>query len=636
MLGHPKRRRRQRRRRKKQGDHIATTNGLNSQKRLSSQANNGNHRLHSDCHINDSISQSENDGQNAITNGLNSQKRSSSQLEDKNEINKPSRVRRCPDRYGTTISEDYVFNVQLLEYCYNVNTVPQSYSAAMKSDNRMKWQLAMEREYGSLLKYNTFVLVDRPKNHEVITGRWVYSLKNVLNPIDREKARWVAKGFLQKYGETFRDTFAPMSKLTTIRLLMLFCACFGFIAHQIDIETAFLNAELDYPIYMEQPQGFCKDKSKVCLLRKSLYGLKQSAKLWNENVHNFLLEIGFIRCNADLCLYRKETQHGIVFIIIWVDDIVIVSNSFQLVKEFKIQISKKYTVKDLGVLKHFLGIEFNVTGESVHMSQSAYCKSILERFGMTNCNPIKIPCEKNIHDELRAHKDSPIFEDPTKYRELVGSLIYLQQVTRPDISFITNILGQNMSAPTQFAWELGLKTLRYLKGTINFSLNYYKSNKLELVGFSDADWGNGPDRKSQSGYCFYLAPNSSPVSWTSRKQKLVATSTCNSEYVALSEAVSECIWLQQLLKDINLKGVQSHPAKMFCDNTSAIALGDNACYHRRSKHIDIKHHHVRDEQARGTISISHIPSNDNVADGFTKALTYPLFRKFQNNITKMP
>ena len=251
---------------------------MNSQKRLSSQANNGNHRLHSDCHINDSISQSENDGQNAITNGLNSQKRSSSQVDDKNENARPSRVRRCPDRYGnivterdgSIVSEDYIFNVQLLEYCYNVNTVPQSYSAAMKSDNRMKWQLAMEREYGSLLKYNTFVLVDRPKNHEVITGRWVYSLKNVLNPIDREKARWVAKGFLQKYGETFRDTFAPMSKLTTIRLLMLFCACFGFIAHQIDIETAFLNAELDYPIYMEQPQGFCKDKSKVCLLRKSI------------------------------------------------------------------------------------------------------------------------------------------------------------------------------------------------------------------------------------------------------------------------------------------------------------------------------------------------------------------------------
>ena len=554
-----------------------------------------------------------------------------------NGIERPTRSKKNPVRFGNPINlgDDYVFNVKLLDYCYNVNQVPQSYSEAMKSYNKVKWKLAMDKEYKSLLKHNTFVLVDRPTDHEVITGRWVFSFKNNLNPIDREKARWVARGFLQKYGESFTDTFAPMSRMTTIRVLMLFCAYYGFIAHQIDIETAYLNAELDHTIYIEQPQGFCKDKSKVCLLRKSLYGLKQSAKLWNENVHTFLLEIGFIRANADLCLYRKQTKHGIIFLVIWVDDIVILSNNVNLIKDFKQQISNKYTVKDLGVLSYFLGIEFNVTGESVHMSQSGYCKSILERFGMTDCSPMKIPCEKNIHDELRAHQDSPIFENPTRYRELVGSLIYLQQVTRPDISFIKNILGQNMSQPTQFTWELGLKTLRYLKGTIDLSLNYYKTDKLQLTGFSDADWGNAIDRKSQSGYCFYLSPNSSPVSWTSRKQKLVATSTCNSEYIALSEAVSECIWLQQLLKDLNMKGVHSRPANMYCDNTSAIALSRNACHHRRSKHIDIKYHHVRDHLAQGTITLDHVPSNDNIADGFTKALAFPLFNKFKCNLQKL-
>jgi hypothetical protein len=251
------------------------------------------------------------------------------------------------------------------------------------------------------------------------------------------------------------------------------------------------------------------------------------------------------------------------------------SNKIDLINIFKRQISNKYKVKDLNLLKYFLGIEFDMKHESVHMSQAGYCKTILERFGMTNCSPMKIPCEKNIHDELREHHNSPVFENPTSHRELVGSLIYLQQVMRPDISFITNILGQHMSQPTQFTWELGLKTLRYLKGTINLSLNYYKSDNLHLTGYADADWGNAPDRKSQSGYCFYLTPNSSPVPWTSRKQKLVATSTCNSEYITLSEAVSECIWLQQLLSDINLKGIHSYPASMLCDNTAAIALSNN-------------------------------------------------------------
>ena len=191
--------------------------------------------------------------------------------------------------------DDYVFNVKLLDYCYNVNQVPQSYSEAMKSYNKVKWKLAMDKEYKSLLKHNTFVLVDRPTDHEVITGRWVFSFKNNLNPIDREKARWVARGFLEKYGESFTDTFAPMSRMTTIRVLMLFCAYYGLIAHQIDIETVYLNAELDHNMYIDQPQGFCKDKSKVCLLRKSLYGLKQSARLWNENVHTFFVRNRFYK-----------------------------------------------------------------------------------------------------------------------------------------------------------------------------------------------------------------------------------------------------------------------------------------------------------------------------------------------------
>ena len=549
-----------------------------------------------------------------------------------------------PQRYGNPIHHDflglnYVFNVSVIEYCYNIHKVPRTYNEAMKSEDSDKWTKAMEREYNSLLKHKTFILVDRPKNHDVITGRWVFQLKTDIDPrthslINREKARWVARGFLQKFGLNYTDTFAPMSRMPTIRIMMVFCAQYGFLAFQLDVETAYLNAPLDHDIFIEQPAGFAKDKSKVCLLQKSLYGLKQSAKLWNDTIHTFLLGIGFTQSNADLCLYLKHTTEGMLFLIIWVDDIVILSNNINMVNAFKTQISKEYTVKDLGSLKYFLGIEFHMSDTSVQMSQSGYCKTILERFGMMDCKPMKIPCERNIHDELREHINSPLLQDATRYRELVGSLIYLQQVTRPDLSFITNILGQQMSKPTKFHWELGLKTLRYLKGTIEFKLNYNRANNLQLTGYADADWGNAPDRKSQSGYVFYMSANSSPISWSSRKQNLVATSTCDSEYVALSEAVSECLWLQQLIKDINLKGVQSRPANMLCDNTPAISLAANPCYHKKSKHIDIKHHHVRDHISQGTITLNHVPTDENIADGYTKALAYPLFKKFQINCTQ--
>ena len=554
---------------------------------------------------------------------------------------RPSRSRNPPQRFGNPVTHDilgydYCFNVSALDYCYNIHSVPRTYSEAMKCEDSQKWRVAMEKEYQSLLKHKTFILVERPKNHDVITGRWVFLSKLDIDPmtknlLTRAKARWVARGFLQKYGESFTDTYAPMSRMPSIRIMMFFCAQLGFWAFQLDVETAYLNAPLDHDIYIEQPAGFNNDKSKVCLLRKSLYGLKQSAKLWNDTIHSFLLKIGFTQTNADLCLYMQRSTEGIMFLIIWVDDIIILSNNVKMVNVFKEQISKEYSVKDLGQLKYFLGIEFSVTERSVQMSQSGYCKTILERFGMMDSKPMKIPCEKNIHDELRAHANSPLLPDATKYRELVGSLIYLQQVTRPDISFITNILGQQMSKPTKFHWELGLKTLRYLKGTINFTLVYRKADKIELTGYADADWGNGTDRKSQSGYCFYLSSNSSPISWSSRKQNLVATSTCDAEYVSLSEAVSECIWLQQLLKDINIQGVHSRPAQMLCDNTPAIALANNPGHHKRSKHIDIKHHHVRDHMNQGTITVNHVPTGDNIADGFTKALAYPLFKKFITN-----
>ena len=203
------------------------------------------------------------------------------------------------------------------------------------------------------------------------------------------KARLCARGFQQEYGLSYNDTYAPMSRLTSIRTLMFLCAQYGFEAHQMDVTSAYLNADLDHVIYMEKPAGFDQDKTKVWQLQKSLYGLKQSAKLWNDTIHQYFTKCGFRRSNADLCLYQKTVKDsGIIFVIIWVDDIVCVSNNVQLINDFKSKIAKEYDMKDLGPLKFFLGIEFLQEKGHVQMSQSKYCKSILERFDMLNSHPV--------------------------------------------------------------------------------------------------------------------------------------------------------------------------------------------------------------------------------------------------------
>ena len=558
-----------------------------------------------------------------------------------NNCNKPVRETNEPRRYGNPVSidelgADYCFNISALQYCYGVSTVPDTYNAAMRSPDADKWLSAMQSEYDSLLEHNTFDFVTKPKDAKLITGRWVFSIKTDINGNIRYKARWVARGFLQVYGLNYTDTYAPMSRMTSIRALMFFCANFVFLAHQLDVTTAYLNATVDSVIFMEQPKGFSNDKTKVCRLNKSLYGLKQSAKLWNDTIHQFLISCKFRRSNADMCLYLKSEAGGLIFVLIWVDDIICISSNNMLLVSFKKQISSKFKVKDLGQLTYFLGVEFTISDNSVQMSQSKYCKTVLERFGMMDSNPQKIPCDKDLYNQLIAAKNSPNLTNPTKYRELVGSLIYLQQVTRPELSFIVNILGQNMASPNQFHWELGLKALRYLRGTIDFKLNYNKVDNMSLIGYADADWGNAPDRKSMSGYCFYFAHNSSPISWASRKQSLVATSTCNAEFVALSEAVNECIWLQTLLKDLSMKQMRYRPAQMFCDNTGAISLAANPCHHRRSKHIEIKHFHVRDHLEIGTIKLDYVPTNDNIADGYTKSLPAPAFKIFKNYCQNCP
>ena len=567
-------------------------------------------------------------------------------LDNKNDFNvynnhRPKRQRKPPERYGLPINvndDDYnnfYENIKINNFrvkCYGVTSIPDNYNQAINSHEKERWLQAMDEEWQSLITHETFTYVNRPNDKTIIPSRWVYTVKNEVDGSIRYKARWVGKGFAQTWGVNYHDTYAPMSRMTTIRIMMQLTIQNGYIAHQLDISTAYLNAELDCEIYIEPPKGYCQDDSQVCKLNKSLYGLKQSAKLWNDVLNTFMMSLKFNRSRSDLCLYTKSESAGLTFVIVWVDDIIVIGSNLNLVNQFKNSIKAKFKVKDHLQLKYFLGIEFQFTEGSVRMSQNEYCKSILERFSMTNCNPQDTPCVSNVFDELRSHINSPLLENPTPFRALVGSLLYLQQVTRPDISFITNVLGRQMSKPTDFHMQLGMKVLKYLKGTTDFSLNYTKAPRMDLIGMCDADYANDLDRKSMSGYIFTLARNNSPISWTSRKQKTVASSTCHAEYIALDRAVKECIYLQTLLRDIRIEGLHHTPANIFCDNASTLSLAKNPVTHDATKHIDTKLHYMRDILKNGYLTIEHIPSKQNMADGFTKSLPRPAFREYTKTL----
>ena len=380
--------------------------------------------------------------------------------------------------------------------------------------------------------------------------------------------------------------------MTSVRTLMQVAIQDDLILHQMDVKTAYLHAPIDCELYMEQPEGF-EAKSKtgehlVCKLNKSLYGLKQSGRNWNKLLYDHLTENGFVQNDADHCVYRKESENERVILLIWVDDLLIAANNNGSLGDVKEMLKRKFKMKDLGELKHFLGIDFTQSEGEIKMSQKRHIAKMLERFGMSECKPRSTPCEQKLHFDTEGE-----VIDSTGYREIVGSLIYIMTCTRPDLSWIVSKLSQHLAEPKQQHWAAAKQLLRYLKGTIDQELHYKKSEEsLKLEGYSDADWAaDQNDRRSTTGYCFSLTENGPVISWKSRKQPTVALSTCEAEYMALAATTQESMYLVQLLKGVDLNSPHV-PVKIYEDNQGAIALSKNPVSRQRSKHVDIKYHFV--------------------------------------------
>lgn len=508
-----------------------------------------------------------------------------------------------------------------IDYCYRVENIPKNYQEAIVSSESGEWQKAMKEEITALQENDTFEYTTLPDGKNLIGGKWVYAVKLGPSGEEKFKARYVAKGYSQIQGVDYSETFSPTARFTSIRMLMQIAVQDDLLVHQMDVKSAYLNAPIDCDLYVEQPEGFQvkneQGEKLVCKLKKSLYGLKQSGRNWNNVLQDYLVQEGFDQSQSDSCVFTRFSEKSKVIIITWVDDMIIAASDDQVLCEMKDSLCKRFKMKDIGKLKWFLGMKFNCEGGHVEINQRNYIEKVLTRFEMDDCKPKKTPCDPGVNGIKDG--DSEELVDSKLYREIVGSLIYIMTGTRPDLCYSVTKLSQNMSKPTKADLNMARHTLKYIKGTADLSLKFRKSHsELKLVGFCDSDWGGSEDRRSISGYAFMLDENGPLISWKSKKQPTVALSTCEAEYIALAAAAQEGKFLRQLFSEMSGITEVLGTVTLHVDNQSAIALAKNPVYHQRSKHIDIKYHFVRCLVRDEIVKITYVPTECNIADVFTK------------------
>ena len=378
------------------------------------------------------------------------------------------------------------------------------------------------------------------------------------------------------------------------------------LVHQMDVVTTFLNGNLDEEIYMQQPEGYIKpgEKHLVCKLEKSLYGLKQAPRCWNKAFGEYIKNIGFVQSSGDACVHIKR-QETLTIIAVYVDDLILLAeNTIEMLK-IKDDLSKKFLLKDMGELHYCLGITIiqDKKNKQIFLNQHQYIKKILQRFGQTEAKVVTTPADMSV--KLVKQDGVSKSVDSTYYQSIIGSLLYVAIATRPDISQAVRVLSKFCASPTEAHLTAAKRVLRYLKGTENLSLRFKKSVSETFIGYSDADWaGDLDDRHSTSGNLFILANGT--ISWMSKKQATVALSTAESEYVALSQATQEAIWLRRLLKDLGM--FIDQPTVIHEDNKGAISIARNPVFHGRTKHIDIRSLFIRASIQLGAIDVKYFPS----------------------------
>ena len=519
--------------------------------------------------------------------------------------------------------------------------VPRSHGQIMTSPQRDLWLAAEKAELDAIAENKTWACVPKWKVKEKgktpISLSWVYKLKppTSLQQEPIYKARLVAHGYRQTLHVDYEQTFAQVATMKAFRVLLWVSSFLVLLCTQMDVSNAFLSADIDTEVYVLHPPGY--PGNGYLRLNKCLYGLKQSPRLFYKTLVKTLLSAGLQPLVTDSCVFKFREGTRVCFVLIFVDDIIIATNCEDLRKKVEKALSDRFKMKNLGELKHFVGIRVQQTAQGIKISQSEYIEKILEHFRMGTCNEAKLPQPSSV--KLSSRTGSPRDESERlamsklPYRQLIGSLLYLFG-TIPEICFCVILLSSFVADPGFSHWNAALYVLKYLKRVMYNQLIFLPNQTPVITAFADSDWGNNVDhRRSVSGYIIYLG--TTPIVWKSKYQKgAQALSSCEAEYRAMVACCKDLRWLAQHLSELGISFPT--PINLYCDNEAAIALAANPVNHDRTKHIDIEYHVLRTYIEEGFIKTCSVDSKNNPADLFTKSVNLNTFSSLIDAVYKLP
>ncbi|KAJ9547126.1 hypothetical protein OSB04_019669 [Centaurea solstitialis] len=463
----------------------------------------------------------------------------------------------------------------------------------------------MADEFSALMRNGTWTLVPRVPNSNVVDSKWVFTLKrDQTGAIKRYKARLVVKGFRQQPGIDYQETFSPVVKSTTIRVVLSLAVTQKWSLRQLDVQNAFLHGDLQETVYLKQPPGFVDQPTPIMFAY-----FTNPPRAWFHRLSTVLHTLGFQGSKTNPSLFIYSHRGTILYMLVYVDDILLTRNNPEAIDKVVQRLSQSFATQDMGSLSYFLGIEVTNQGYDMILSQRKYILDLLQRAGLSNAKPVSSPMTTTANLALG---DSVMLADP-----------YVT-LSRLDITFAVNKVCQFMHSPTENHWSAVKRILRYLQGTADYGLRimhdsetilhaYTDSAYNSLTGFFDADWAGFPDdRRSTGGYAIYLGSNLT-----------VSRSSTESEYKALADTIAELTWLQTLLRELRVP-VKSVP-NLWCDNLGATYLSANPVFHARTKHVEVDFHFVREMVAQRKLSVQFISTDDQIADVFTKPLPLQRF-----------
>ncbi|KAK8538769.1 hypothetical protein V6N12_034477 [Hibiscus sabdariffa] len=535
-------------------------------------------------------------------------------------LRRSSRERHEPERYGFLVTTHG--DVILVD-----QDEPKTYQEAVASPDSEKWLEAMRSEMDSMLENQVWTLVEPPKGIKPIGCKWVFKKKTDMDVnVQTYKGRLVAKGFRQIHGVDYDETFSPVAMFKSIRILLTVVAFHDYEIWQMDVKTAFLNGKLEENVYMTQPEGFetPENAGKVCKLQRSIYGLKQASQNWNLRFNEAIQEFGFIRNEDEPCVYKKFSGSIVSFLILYVDDMLIIGNDIPTLQSIKTWLSSCFSMKDLGEAAYILGVKIyrDRSRRLLGLSQSTYIDKVLKRFSMEESKRGFLPMRHGISLSKEMCPSTPQERERMSqipYDSAIGSIMYAMICTRPDLSYALSMTSRYQANPGEGHWTAVQNILKYLRRTKDVFLVYGGEEELRIKGYTNASFQTDKDdSRSQSGFVFCL--NGGAVSWKSSKQDTIADSTIEAEYIAASEAAKEAVWIKKFITELGVIPSIADVVDLYCDNNGAIAQAKEPRSHRRSKHILRRFHLIREIIDRGDVEICKVHTDDNIADPLTKPL----------------